>query len=53
VRGDGNDAALVGAKDLVERDLGAVVLRARCLGRDAVPELVVLCEGGLEFPGRE
>ena len=51
--GDGNNGALVGAEDLVKGDLGAVILRRACLGRDAVPELVVFGEGALELPGRE
>lgn len=45
---DGDDPAGVGREDRVERELAAVVLRGVGLGGNAVPDLVVLAEVGVD-----
>lgn len=40
MRGDGDDGVCVRGEDVVEDELGAVVLGRRSFGSDAVPKLV-------------
>jgi len=50
---DRDPSVVVGGEDGVEHALGAGVLRTGRFARLAVPELVVLCEPGLDVPGGE
>lgn len=49
VGGDGDDGACIGGEDGVEDEPTTVVLCGACLGRDAIPEFVMLGKGGVNL----